>query len=61
MTLSMYSLLVYIRYAKMQLRAFPNPEMELSFDDMVPKATSSRRVAAAAFYHCLGMCDPTRV
>ncbi|KAI0756960.1 Rec8 like protein-domain-containing protein [Daedaleopsis nitida] len=43
----------FLEYAKMQLRAFPNPEMELSFDDMVPQVTSTRRVAAAAFYHCL--------
>ncbi|PIL31935.1 hypothetical protein GSI_06639 [Ganoderma sinense ZZ0214-1] len=41
------------RYAKMQLRAFPSATSELSFDDVVPKATSTRRVAAAAFYHCL--------
>jgi len=39
----------------MQLKAFPSATAELSFDDMVPKATSTRRVAAAAFYHCLGM------
>ncbi len=39
----------------MQLSAFPSATSELSFDDVVPKATSTRRVAAAAFYHCLGM------
>ena len=42
------------RYAKMQLRANPSANAELAFDDVVPKATSTRRVAAAAFYHCLG-------
>ena len=39
----------------MQLQAFPSAISELCFDDVVPKATSTRRVAAAAFYHCLGM------
>ena len=39
----------------MQLSAFPSATSELEFDDVVPKATSTRRVAAAAFYHCLGM------
>ena len=38
----------------MQLSAFPSVNSELDFDDVVPKATSTRRVAAAAFYHCLG-------
>ena len=38
----------------MQLRANPSANAELAFDDVVPKATSTRRVAAAAFYHCLG-------
>ncbi|KAI1797908.1 hypothetical protein LXA43DRAFT_969106 [Ganoderma leucocontextum] len=43
----------FLEYAKMQLSAFPSATAELSFDDVVPKATSTRRVAAAAFYHCL--------
>ncbi|EJF66721.1 hypothetical protein DICSQDRAFT_151165 [Dichomitus squalens LYAD-421 SS1] len=43
----------FLEYAKMQLRAFPSATAEVSFDDVVPKATSTRRVAAAAFYHCL--------
>ncbi|KAI0801231.1 Rec8 like protein-domain-containing protein [Fomes fomentarius] len=43
----------FLEYAKMQLQAFPNADAEVSFDDVVPKATSTPRVAAAAFYHCL--------
>ena len=48
------------RYAKMLLQTLPGTDA-LSFDDVVPKApkassTETRRVAAAAFYHCLGMC-----
>ncbi|RPD62913.1 hypothetical protein L227DRAFT_497993 [Lentinus tigrinus ALCF2SS1-6] len=43
----------FLEYAKMQLRANPTANEELAFDDVVPKATSTRRVAAAAFYHCL--------
>ena len=43
----------------MLLQALPGTDA-LSFDDVVPKAptapsTETRRVAAAAFYHCLGM------
>ena len=38
----------------MQLRATPSENSELSFDEVVPRATSTRRVAAAGFYHCLG-------
>lgn len=44
------------RYAKMQLNANPSDTGSLSFDDIVQKPFSTRRVAAAAFYHCLGMC-----
>ncbi|KAI0724582.1 hypothetical protein C8T65DRAFT_704409 [Cerioporus squamosus] len=43
----------FLEYAKMQLTANPTVNAELAFDDVVPKATSTRRVAAAAFYHCL--------
>ncbi len=43
------------RYAKVQLSAYPSATSEVQFDDIVPKATSTRRVAAAAFYHCLGV------
>lgn len=46
------------RYAKMLLQTLPGTNA-LSFDDVVPKtpkasSTETRRVAAAAFYHCLG-------
>lgn len=40
------------RYAKMQHQA--NPIEELQFDDIVPPITSTRHVASAGFYHCLG-------
>ena len=43
------------RYVKMQARAYPSATSEVPFDDVVPKTTSTRRVAAAAFYHCLGL------
>ncbi|KIL70844.1 hypothetical protein M378DRAFT_66503 [Amanita muscaria Koide BX008] len=43
----------FLEYAKMQAHTLPNPDLELSFDTIVPKLTSSRHVAAAAFYHCL--------
>lgn len=44
----------------MLLQTLPGTDA-LSFDDVVPKApkassTETRRVAAAAFYHCLGKC-----
>ena len=44
----------------MLLQTLPGTDA-LSFDDVVPKApmassTETRRVAAAAFYHCLGEC-----
>lgn len=39
----------------MQLKTFPGPTSTLTFDDVVPKQTSTPHVAAAAFYHCLGM------
>lgn len=43
-------------YAKMLLQTLPGT---LNFDDFVPEApkvssTETRRIAAAAFYHCLG-------
>ncbi|TFY62923.1 hypothetical protein EVJ58_g3563 [Rhodofomes roseus] len=41
------------RYAKMQLKTFPSATSTLTFDDVVPKQTSTPHVAAAAFYHCL--------
>ena len=41
----------------MLLQTLPGTDA-LSFDDVVPKvsSTEARRVAAAAFYHCLGEC-----
>ncbi|KZT65163.1 hypothetical protein DAEQUDRAFT_769100 [Daedalea quercina L-15889] len=43
----------FLEYAKMQLKTFPSPTSTLTFDDVVPKQTSTPHVAAAAFYHCL--------
>ncbi|EEB88292.1 hypothetical protein MPER_13951, partial [Moniliophthora perniciosa FA553] len=38
----------------MQQQAMPiGTGGHISFDTIVPKATSTRHVAAAAFYHCL--------
>jgi len=42
----------FLEYAKMQLQTLPTTHT-LTFDDVVPKTTSTRHVAAAAFYHCL--------
>lgn len=36
------------------MNALPTGAAPLQFDDVVPKDTSTRHVAAAAFYHCLG-------
>ena len=41
------------RYARMQEHS---STANLTFDIVVPEATSTRHVAAAAFYHCLGGC-----
>ena len=41
------------------MNAFPTGTTFLAFDDVVPKDTSTRHVAAAAFYHCLGMFLPS--
>lgn len=43
----------FLEYARMQAQTAAQPE-GLSFDTIVPKATSTPHVAAAAFYHCLG-------
>ncbi|KAF7320350.1 RAD21/Rec8 N-terminal domain protein [Mycena kentingensis (nom. inval.)] len=43
----------FLEYVKMQLQGLPSSATGLSFDTVVPKATSTRHVAAAAFYHCL--------
>lgn len=39
----------------MQYQSLPSSAKYLSFDNVVPKTTSTRHVAAAAFYHCLGV------
>ncbi|KAJ7125591.1 Rec8 like protein-domain-containing protein [Mycena crocata] len=44
----------FLEYIRMQLQGLPNSVADLSFDNVVPMATSTRHVAAAAFYHCLG-------
>lgn len=41
------------RYARMQFQTLPAAKA-LTFEDVVPRVTSTRHVAAAAFYHCLG-------
>lgn len=38
----------------MQLQSLPGRQTSLSFDDVVPRESSTKRVAAAALYHCLG-------
>jgi len=43
----------FLEYVRMQLQGLPNSVSDLSFDAVVPMATSTRHVAAAAFYHCL--------
>lgn len=43
----------FLEYAKMQLQTFALPTSTLTFDDVVPKLTSTPHVAAAGFYHCL--------
>ncbi|KAJ7225526.1 Rec8 like protein-domain-containing protein [Mycena pura] len=43
----------FLEYVKMQLQGLPSSVSDLSFDAVVPRTTSTRHVAAAAFYHCL--------
>ncbi|KAI0031157.1 Rec8 like protein-domain-containing protein [Vararia minispora EC-137] len=43
----------FLEYVRMQARTVSQPADGLSFDVVVPKATSSKHIAAAAFYHCL--------
>jgi meiotic recombination protein REC8 len=38
----------------MQLQTVQRPQEGLAFNNVVPRETSTRHVAAAAFYHCLG-------
>lgn len=42
----------------MQLNAFPSATSTVKFNDVVPSETSTRHVASAAFYHCLGETIP---
>lgn len=41
----------------MQIQGLPGNQTILGFNDIAPPATSTRRVAASAFHHCLGMYD----
>ncbi|KAF8807392.1 hypothetical protein BYT27DRAFT_7099303 [Phlegmacium glaucopus] len=43
----------FLEYAKMQYKTLPKPTGQLTFETVVPKLSSTRHVAAAAFYHCL--------
>ncbi|KAF8846367.1 hypothetical protein BDN67DRAFT_39579 [Paxillus ammoniavirescens] len=43
----------FLEYAKMQYMSLSGASQYLAFDDVVPKATSTAHVAAAALYHCL--------
>ncbi|KLO17000.1 hypothetical protein SCHPADRAFT_926107 [Schizopora paradoxa] len=43
----------FLEYCKIQLQSLPGMHTSLSFDDVVPRETSTKRVAAAALYHCL--------
>jgi meiotic recombination protein REC8 len=38
----------------MQLQTVQRPWEGLAFNNVAPRETSTRHVAAAAFYHCLG-------
>jgi hypothetical protein len=38
----------------MQLQTIHRPQDGLAFTNVAPRETSTRHVAAAAFYHCLG-------
>ena len=38
----------------MQFQTLPKPNGRLTFETVVPNLSSTRHVAAAAFYHCLG-------
>ncbi|CAK5280528.1 unnamed protein product [Mycena citricolor] len=44
----------FLEYVRMQQQGLPGTAKDLSFDGVVPMDTSTRHVAAAAFYHCLG-------
>jgi len=51
---------IFDRYAKMQFQVLPKGDDRLTFEIVVPKMTSTRHVAAAGFYHCLGRSDIIR-
>ena len=38
----------------MQYQTLSKPNGQLTFETVVPNLSSTRHVAAAAFYHCLG-------
>jgi len=43
----------FLEYAKMQYQTLHKPNGQLTFETVVPNLSSTRHVAAAAFYHCL--------
>ncbi|KAI6136625.1 hypothetical protein F5141DRAFT_40002 [Pisolithus sp. B1] len=43
----------FLEYARMQYRSLSSLSTRLIFDDVVPRASSTSHVAAAAMYHCL--------
>ncbi|KDR84977.1 hypothetical protein GALMADRAFT_131737 [Galerina marginata CBS 339.88] len=43
----------FLEYARMQNQSLSKADGRLNFETVVPKLTSTRHVAAAAFYHCL--------
>lgn len=43
----------FLEYARMQWQSLPSSASSFTFDTVVPQATSTRHVAAAALYHCL--------
>ncbi|KAI9460594.1 Rec8 like protein-domain-containing protein [Lactarius psammicola] len=43
----------FLEYVKMQLQTVQHPWEGLAFNNVAPRETSTRHVAAAAFYHCL--------
>ncbi|KAH9065734.1 Rec8 like protein-domain-containing protein [Lactarius vividus] len=43
----------FLEYVKMQLQTVQQPWEGIAFNNVAPRETSTRHVAAAAFYHCL--------
>lgn len=56
-----YVFLLACRYARMQYQSLSGSPLHLTFDDVVPKTSSTTHVAAAALYHCLGKYHCLRV